>query len=250
MTNNQFYEAIFKRKSIRKYDLTPLPADILAKVKQFASTVKPLDKTIKHEFSYLVTEDVKNLLPIKAPHYICLYSEKKENYLMNAGFLLQQIDLFLSVSNLASCWLGMAKPTKHVPEQQNGLEFVIMLAFGNSNEPIHRVDTTGFIRKSITEISKIDGANELLEPVRLAPSASNSQPWFFSGNLKEIEVSREKLNLIKAPLFGKMNQIDIGIALYHLWLSLDHQGKTATFKFQKALSLKGYEFMVKVKVES
>jgi len=248
MTNNQFYEAIFKRRSIRKYDMTPLPADTLSKVKQFGGTVKPLDNAIKYEFLYLVTEDVKNLLPIKAPHYICLYSEKRENYLMNAGFLLQQIDLFLSMNNLASCWLGMAKPTKQVPKQQNGLEFVIMLAFGNSNEPIHRVDTTEFIRKSMSAISKIDGADELLEPVRLAPSASNTQPWFFSGNLAEIEVSREKLNLIKAPLYGKMNQIDIGIALCHLWLSLDHQGKTTTYDFNKAPAPSGYEFMAKVKV--
>ncbi|MHB8127021.1 MAG: nitroreductase family protein [Desulfitobacteriaceae bacterium] len=249
MTNNQLYEVIFKRKSIRKYDMTPISADTLSIVKQFASTVKPLDQTIKYEFSYLVTEDVKNLLPIKAPHYICLYSEKRENYLMNAGFLLQQIDLFLSVNNLASCWLGMAKPTKQVPEHQNRLGFVIMLAFGNSNEPIHRADTAGFIRKSWSEISSINGAEELLEPVRLAPSASNTQSWFFSGNLDEIEVSREKLNLIKAPLYGKMNQIDIGIALFHLWLSLDHQGKTAIFDFQKATAPSGYEFMVKVKVE-
>ena len=248
MTNNQLYEAIFKRKSIRKYDMTPLPTDTLSIVKQFASTVKPLDQAIKYEFSYLITEEVKNLLSIKAPHYICLYSEKRENYLMNAGFLLQQIDLFLSVNNLASCWLGMAKPTKQVPEHQNGLEFVIMLAFGNSNEPIHRVGTAGFIRKKMSEISNINGVEELLEPVRLAPSASNTQSWFFSGSLDEIEVSREKLNLIKTQLYGKMNQIDIGIALFHLWLSLDHQGKTAIFDFQKAPAPSGYEFMVKVKV--
>lgn len=248
MLNNQLYETIFKRRSIRKYDMTPVTEATLTKVKQFASSAKPLDQSIKYEFLYLATEDVKNLLPIKAPHYICLYSEKKDNYLMNAGFLLQQIDLFLSASNLASCWLGMAKPTKQVPEQQNGLEFVIMLAFGNSNEPIHRIDTTAFNRKSITEISKIEGAKEILEPVRIAPSASNTQPWFFSGELNEIIVSREKLNLIKAPLYGKMNQIDIGIALCHLLLSLEHQGKTASFDFQKIPAPSGYEFMVRVKV--
>lgn len=248
MTNNQLYETIFKRKAIRKYDMTPLPTETLSAVKQFASSVKPLDDSIKYEFLHLVTEDVKNILGGKAPHYICLYSEKKENYLMNAGFLLQQIDLFLSANNLGSCWLGMAKPTKQVPEQQNGMEFVIMLAFGNSSEPIHRLDTTEFSRKSMSEISTINGANELLEPVRLAPSATNSQPWFFSGNTDEILVSRVKLNLIKAQLLGKMNQVDIGIALYHLWLSLDHQDKAATFEFDKVPAPNGYEAMVKVKI--
>ena len=248
MTNQQLYSTIFQRMSIRKYDLTPLAQDTLVKIQEFASSVKPLDESIKYELSYLVTDDVKNLLPIKAPHYICLYSEKKDGYLMNAGFLLQQIDLFLSANDLGSCWLGMAKPSKDVIAVKNGLEFVIMLAFGNMKDQLHRIDKLGFKRKSITEITSINGLEELLEPVRLAPSASNSQPWFFSGNKNEIIVSRKKLNFIKAPIYKKMNQIDIGIALFHLVLSLDHQGKTATFDFNNIDVLSGYEFMVKVKV--
>ena len=138
MTNNQLYDAIFKRKSIRKYDMTPVSETILAELKKFASSVKPLDENIRYELSYLGTEDVKNLLPIKAPNYVCLYSEKKDNYLINAGVVLQQIDLYLSANNLGSCWLGMAKPSKQVAKVKNGLEFVIMIAFGNTNEPIHR----------------------------------------------------------------------------------------------------------------
>lgn len=248
MENSQFYDAIFHRRSIRKYEMTPVSGDILAKLKEYASSVRSLDESISYELCYLGAGDVKNLLPIKAPHYICLYSEKKENYLMNAGFVLQQIDLYLSANNLASCWLGMAKPSKEVPELKNGLEFVIMLAFGNTTEVIHRADTSEFKRKGISEISSVVGIEELLEPVRLAPSASNTQPWFFSGNSDTIIVSREKLNIFKAPLYRKLNQIDIGIALSHLWLSLDHKGKAARYDFNKADAPNGYEFMVKVKI--
>lgn len=115
MTNAQLYNAIFRRRSIRKYDMSPLPADAIEKLQEYASVANPLDENIRYEFAYLGSADVKNLLPIKAPHYICLYSEKKGNYLMNAGFLLQQVDLYLSDNNLASCWLGMAKPSKGVP---------------------------------------------------------------------------------------------------------------------------------------
>ena len=249
MTNDQLYEAIFHRKSIRKYDMKPITTDFFAELQKFASSAKPLDGNIKYEFTYLSTDDVKNLMPIKAPHYICLYSEKKENYLMNAGFLLQQIDLYLSANNFGSCWLGMAKPSKQVPELKNNLEFVIMIAFGNTNESIHRANISEFNRKSISTVSKIDGADEIFEPVRLAPSASNTQPWFFSGNTDEIIVCREKLNLIKAPIYGKMNQIDIGIALFHLWLSLDHNGKNMVLDFEKSSAPNRYEFMTKVKVE-
>ena len=89
----------------------------------------------------------------------------------------------------------------------------------------------------------------LRKPVRLAPSASNTQTWFFSGDLNVITVSRKKLNLLKAPLYGNLNQIDIiGIALFHLWLSLDHQGKVVNYDFEKDTAPSGYEFMAKVKI--
>lgn len=74
--------------------------------------------------------------------------------------------------------------------------------------------------------------------------------WFFSGDLDVITVNRKKLNLLKAPLYGKMNQIDIGISLLHLWLSLDHQGKVVSFDFEKDSAPSGYEFMTKVKIGS
>lgn len=250
MTNERLYEAIFRRKSIRKYDMTPLPVHIISALQDFTKTAKALDGSIKIDFSYLGTDDVKNLLPIKAPHYICLYSEKKENYLMNAGFVLQQIDLYLSANDLGSCWLGMAKPSKQVPELKNGLEFVIMIAFGKAIDMVHRTSITEFNRKDMTLISSITDARDLLEPARLAPSASNTQSWFFSGSADNITVSREKLNLIKAPIYGKMNQIDIGIALAHIWLTCEHLGKTFMLDDEKIISPVGYEFMTSVIIGS
>ena len=243
MINEELYKTIFTRKSIRKYDMIPLTDQKLIEIKNFADNVKQLIPSIKCEFSFLTDDKVK------APHYILIYSEKKEGYLLNAGFMLQQVDLFLSSVNLGSCWLGMAKPSKEVPALQNGLEFVIMLAFGNTQEKLHRADNSEFKRKGISEITSINGADQLLEAARLAPSASNSQPWYFSGNTNEIIVCREKLNLLKAPIYNKMNQIDTGIALCHLWLSIEHQGRTACFDYTNSNAPKGYEFMLKVKVE-
>jgi len=246
MNNNQYYSTIFHRKSIRKIVMAPLPAEILDGLQDFTKSLKPLDENIKVDFAYLETPEVRNLLPNRAPHYICLYSEKKGNYLMNAGFLLQQIDLYLSANDIGSCWLGIAKPTKQELEKKNGLEFVIMIAFGKPDEPVHRASPTEFNRKALSAICTIAGAETLLEPVRLAPSASNTQCWFFSGTLDEIIVSREKLNIIRTPLYDKINQIDIGIALCHLWISLEQEGRSMSLDFQTAVAPDGYEFMAKV----
>ncbi len=249
MTNQKLYDAIFTRKSVRKYEMIPLAEEVMEDIKNYADNLKPLDDSIRYSISFLSEVDTKLLIPVKvSPHYICIYSEKKDGYLMNAGFLLQQIDLYLSAKGIGSCWLGFFKPKKEVDTQKE-LEFVILIAFGNSIEAVHRKNTSEFSRKSFSEISSIKGAEKLLEPVRLAPSATNSQPWFFSGDLKEIVVSRQKLSLFKSPFISKYNQIDIGIALYHLWLSLEHEGKTVAYDFNYADAPEGYEFMVKVIVK-
>jgi nitroreductase len=248
VTNTELFKTIFKRKSVRKYAMTPLPPEKFTQIQNYASVAKPLDTSIRYEFSYMGEEDVKGLLAIKAPHYICIFSEKKQGYLVNAGYLLQQIDLYLSANHLGSCWLGMGKLSKNIPSIKDGMEFVIMLAFGEAAEPVHRKGINEFNRKSLSDISTVGGVEELLEPVRLAPSATNSQPWLFSGTRDQIIVCREKLNFIKTPLYEKINQIDMGIALYHLMLSLEYYKKTAILDFETTSVPAGQEFIAQVKI--
>ena len=247
MTNQTLYEAIFKRKSVRKYDPAPLPDSALAEIDVIAKSGKPLIEGIGSRIFYLGPNEV-SMASVKAPHYLCLYSEKKDRYLMNAGFMLQQIDLSLSANGYGSCWIGLGKPAGSPPEA-NGLDYVIMLAFGKAAEPVYRANTSEFIRKSLPEITQITGADGLLEPVRLAPSASNTQPWFISGSATEIVMCRKKFNPIKAAVYNKFNQIDSGIALCHLWLAIENKGKNAAFDFDRMSVPGGYDFMAKVSVK-
>jgi nitroreductase len=248
MMNRELYEAIFHRKSVRRYEPAELPESTIEEIIRFAGEAKPLDADINYEFLCIKPNHVRNLAPVRAPHYLCLYSEKKTGYLMNAGFLLQQLDLYLSSREFGSCWLGMGRPVRINPP--DGMEYVIMLAFGKPAEPVHRSDLSEFKRNNISEISGAPEVNVLLEPVRLAPSASNSQPWLFSGSAGEITVCRRKFNPIKAAVYGGFNQIDIGIALCHLWLSALHLGKKISFVFGKESAPRGAEYMAKVRIES
>lgn len=251
MTQTQLYNAIFHRKSIRKYDMTPLAETVMMDIRDYVNNIKPLNGAIKTNLSYLGTDDVKNLLPIKAPHYIAVYSELAEGYLMNIGFILQQIDLYLSAKGIGSCWLGMAKPAKGILKQKDGLDFVIMLAFGDSLEPLSREALSEFKRKDLKDISSAAVADDLLEPVRLAPSATNSQPWFFTGGGEVIHLHRTKLSMIKAPLYDKMNQVDMGIAAYHLYLSGLQNNKKVGFTWDQTKAEpipKGYEYMISAKL--
>jgi nitroreductase len=234
MQNTTLYKTIFKRKSIRKYDLTPLDERTLAEIIAHISALKPVDDNIKIEMKIVSQKDVKGLLSAKAPHYIAIFSEVKDGYLTNVGFMLQQMDLFLSSNGIGSGWQGIPKPTKEILNSSK-LEFVILLAFGKPKELLHRENISEFKRKSLKEITNIKGADELLEPARLAPSAMNNQPWFFAGDDSTIHAFCAKSNLITSFMFEKMNKISMGIAICHLWIAAKHFGKDVEFIYdQKA----------------
>ena len=238
--NENLYEFIFRRKSNRKYDMLPLENDRLLEIKTFADSLKPLYENIKVE--YELTNDVKNILPVKAPHYFIISSENKEGYLVNIGFMFQQMDLFLSSKGLGSCWLGMAKPTERMNTK---LEFVIVLAFGKTIGSPYR-ELQEFKRKPLSEIST--GKDERLESVRLSPSATNSQNWFFACDNGKIHIFKKKLNPIQMIMYEKMNKVDMGIAICQLYIATLHQGKEFVFFNDITVEgLKGYSYIGTVK---
>ena len=251
MKKNDLYQTIFKRKSIRNYDLTPLDEDTLNEIKEHLKTLIPLYSDIETELKILSSSDVKRRMMKKAPHYIAVFSQAKKGYLINVGFMLQQMDLFFSANCLGSCWQGIPKPNQEVLKSSD-LEFVILMAFGKSNVPLHRNNTSEFKRKAIREISDNIGAFEFLEAARLAPSATNRQPWFFSGDESIIHAYSFIPNRIIAILVKKYIPIDMGIALYHLMLAAEHFGKTTDILFDKTAEKdppKGYEYVTSLKIE-
>lgn len=247
MDNMDFYNAIFTRKSIRSYKNEPLDSSRLQMVQDYMEKITPLYQEIKNEVVILSEDEVRLLLPIKSPQYIAFYSETKEGWLQNAGYMLQQLDLFLSMNGIGACWLGMGMPKKAMASR-NGLEFVITMAFGTPDGPLYRNNISEFKRKTLSEISSVTGAEELLEPVRLAPSASNTQPWDFSGDADSIIINRKIPNMLKAALYGKFNRIDMGIALCHLQISAVHLGKSIEFTKEAAAAAKGYEYITTAKL--
>jgi len=207
----EIHEFIYKRKSVRQYKMEGLSKDALIEIEDFVKSIVPLHKEIR--VHYKIVADTKNLLPVKAPHYLLIYSEEKEGYLNNIGFMFQQLDLFLSSKGLGACWLGMAKPKDKIDVKK---DFVIAIGFGEALNSPYR-ELSGFKRKPEEEVYR--GSDERLEAARLAPSASNSQNWFFEEQEGSIHVYQKTINAFQNMLYGKMNQIDIGIALCHIFIA-------------------------------
>jgi len=238
MIEPELYDMIFKRKSVRKYEDAPLNVRVVSEILEFAAKAEPLHKEINTGITVVFKDDVKVFLPIISPHYLMLTSELREGYLENAGFILQQVDLFLSSKGFGSCYVGMALPSKDT-RKMSELEFVIFMAFGTPAEPVHRTDSSQFRRKALEKIADLSVLSEdvnsfynvtaLLESVRLAPSATNNQPWFLVPGKDKLEFYCVKPGFIKSIAYRKMNKIDMGIALCHCALAAANSGKTYEF---------------------
>ncbi len=249
MNFKNLYETIFKRKSVRKLDLTPLDDATLNKIAGSISELEPMYKDIKVEMKIIPQKEISNLFTIKAPHYIIVSSENKDGYLTNAGFMLQQMDLLLSSMGIGCCWLGMAKPAKEIVSGSQ-LDFVIALAFGMPLEPLHRQGISDFKRKPISKISNCNEDNKMIASALLAPSGVNSQPWYFEVKENEIHAYCVKSNIIKAVIFEKLNKIDMGVAICHIWVTSKYFGKDVNFIFDieaQNNSPKGYYYIATIK---
>ncbi|MGI6168583.1 MAG: nitroreductase family protein [Christensenellales bacterium] len=228
------YDMIPKRKSVRRYHPAPLEPNVLAKIRDSVLNVEPLFGEIGCEWVILDAAQVKSVLAIRAPHYLCLYSAPEKGYLMNAGYVMQQADLYLASQGLGRCFLGMAKPNRDIPRKRGSRHFVMMLAFGLPAEPLHRSQLAEFKRKPLQEISSVAEGEELMKIVRLAPSAVNVQPWYFVGDGRRIDAGRLKKGPLLPVAYDRLRQIDMGIALCYLGLAARNLGKTVRFAEDQA----------------
>ena len=220
-------EMIYHRKSCLSFTGKPVDAQMLERVRSFDPN--PLYPEIRVRMDIVSRDKVKCICPWTTPQLITVYSEEAEGYLENIGFLLQQMDLYLQTLGLGVCWLGMGRMNPKTTEAVDGMKFVIMLAFGYPKGDQLRHDLKGFKRKAIEKIT--DKADPRLEPARLAPSAVNSQPWYFTHEGDSIHVYCSQ----------KGSRLDAGIALAHLYVANGERFRF--FRAESVTDLPGYGYI-------
>lgn len=204
------HEMIYRRKSCRSFTNVPVDEAMLETIKAFP--MKPLYPEIKVRWDIVPRNQVKCICPWTTPQLVTIYSEEADGWLENVGFMFQQMDLYLQSLGLGVCWLGMGRMNPRTAGAVEGMRFAIMLAFGYPKGDQLRHDLKGFKRKTLEQIA--DQPDPRLEPARLAPSAVNSQPWYFTHEAETLHVYR-----IPNARLSDMNRIDMGIALAHLYVA-------------------------------
>lgn len=221
------YEAIFVRKTVRKYKMEPLDQSLLDGIISFAESIPMLSEGIAVEYRLMEHSELKKYysgaLRFKAPYYLMLYSENIQGYQMNAGYLMQQVSLYLTAKGLGSCYLGMLKPKK-VKAEGSKIDYVITLAFGKAENEVYRASDKAK-RLPLNDIaifkSEVNrNIKTMIQAVRLAPSSMNSQPWRLVVYDNRIHIFCKK-NIFLTGVLNEVKLVDIGICLAHLLVTAE-----------------------------
>lgn len=219
----QFYDAIFTRKSFhlfRNVGPDTISQEELLNIEKAFSRFESLYSEIKTAIRIVPSDTVD--FKRDAEYCILIYSEKKDNYLMNAGYLGEQLDLYLVQNNIGSLWYGIGKPDE---PQYNGMDYVIMIAVHKINDATKfRKDMFKSKRKPLEEIWSGDDLG-IADISRFSPSACNTQPWYVENENNVLTVSRYKKpgkrGIMPENLVSYYNRIDIGIYLCILEICME-----------------------------
>ena len=222
--DEQLYQMVFKRKSFHIFKNTLIISEEeLAQIETAFLECKPLIPEIK--VSMKIVPAAATTCKRGQEYCILLYSEKKEGYLPNIGYLGQQLDLILASMNIGALWFGIGKTDVR---SDGELDFVIMIAIAKMEETKFRKNMFKSKRKPIEEIWFGEYYLEAANIARFAPSACNTQPWIVESNEQELRVFRYKKpgkrGIMPADKVSFYNRIDIGIFLLILEVWLKHGG--------------------------
>ena len=191
------YEAVYTRKSIRNFRKDKVETSILEGMIQFYHEMEPLFPGIETSIELIDTQGSKKaksrlggIINVAAPYYLVIYTEDKERADMNAGYIMQQISLYLFSKGVGSCFQGMGHLKGEMPKE--GMRCVILMAIGYPK----------------------------VEVARLAPSAFNSQPWRFVVYENRVHVF-SKQTVAHRRLLGKYNEFDFGIMLANIMIAAE-----------------------------
>ena len=219
--NKQLYKEIFRRKSYHTFRERIDEPITDQELEDIYSAYKSFDSLNDIKTDIKIVKTSETTCHRNAEYCLLLFSEIKDGYLQNIGYLGEQLDLYLVSKNIGSLWFGIAKSN----EVYNELNYVIMIAIAKVDS--FRKDMFKSKRKDLDIIWNGDdlGVGNIC---RFSPSACNSQPWYVENKDNKLYVYRRsksgKVGIMPKNASVYYNQIDIGIFMCILEICLLNEG--------------------------
>lgn len=218
------YEAIYSRRSVRRFLTDPVPEEVLGQIRRFIRNISSLDHKSRVEIEMFErgNEKLKGLWKVEAPFYLAVYCGGDTASVRNAGYVAEQVVLYLTSRELGTCYPG---ETKAGMQEKDGLGRFLVIAFGYADGPAFRDPATArrLPLGSLCVYKDEPGENlkAVLKAARLAPSSFNSQPWRFVvyGDRVYIFAKRDAITRIRR--MAALRDFNIGIMLSHIMLAAE-----------------------------
>ncbi|MDX2445443.1 MAG: nitroreductase family protein [Bacteroidales bacterium] len=236
-------EAIIRRRSVRNYNAKALSEEHKTKLLQYIqdenNLTGPFGSKIRIVYKEVSNANKREKLGTygfikNAPAYLISVCQNTKESMLDLGFVFEKLVLFLQGNGLNTCWVGGTFHRKKLQLEQkfSSDEFIPVISpvgySANSQHFVERIVRKGAksdTRKNFDELffnsdfnTKIidPSTRELFEYLRLAPSASNKQPW-------RVVLSDNKIAhffIERTPKYGNslgydIQLVDMGIALSH-----------------------------------
>jgi nitroreductase len=223
------YDAIFVRKSIRRYKMEPIDNKIIENLKKFVNHIEMLSEKQKVNLNIIDNlngkRSIKGSFLVKAPYYLVLSAAKNGDYFLNAGYVLEQIALYLTTKGLSTCFLELHNKSNF--ETENGYEPILMLAFGKGEKLLPRESINRLKMEELCTFKTAVGDNirVMLQAARYAPSILNNQPWRFVVYENRIHIFCKK-EIFLFNHYKKLKQMDVGMMMANMLVAAEELWST------------------------
>lgn len=250
-------KAIKKRESIRSFEEKSLSIDDKNKIINFSKNLtNPFDVDVK--VHYISKDDTKNIKlgtygTIKGAKDFLAITVKDKPFAMEAvGYQFENLVLYATEIGLGTVWLAgtfSRKDFENVMDIESDVLFPCICPIGYSSKKrsiIETVTRASLGSKNRKEWNKIFFINDFetplndntagdyktsLEMLRLAPSATNAQPWAVVKEENKFHFFSNYKNSINDDT-KKIKHLDVGIALSHFHLTSMSRGLKGKFSIE------------------
>ena len=242
-----WYDALFLRRSQRKYSGEIPDERATSKIEKLCTDFRPFTGSR----AVLVTEPANDVFKgavgpyffkvTEAPYYIAFIADMKApNVQSITGYLGEGIILEATYLGLNTCWVGGFFRRDSVMRQvtlQRDERVLAITPVGYSKDSADRVGAMPikYRRKNLNKLVIGENSNKnkwiksALDAARIAPSATNRQPWRFKTSDDSITISSDS----NREGFGVSRKLDCGIAMLHLELGARYAGAPGSWEFLK-----------------
>jgi hypothetical protein len=258
--NQPISSLIRKRFSCRTYQDLPIQNSVLAALEDFTDSclIGPLGNQVRFKVVAAKEGDSASLKGlgtygfIKNPTgFIIGVSKEESGALEDFGYLMEAILLRATDLGLGNCWLGGTFTKSRFARQLSLLDGEIIPSVASIGYP---ADQTTWMDKTIRAGARAHNRllweniffnkefgnplhpdeagiyHESLDLVRLAPSASNKQPWRVVRDGQNWHFFLQRTTKYPPPVFdfilnlADLQRVDLGIAMAHFELSARENG--------------------------